>query len=288
MVYVIIAPSNVEVRSKVMPITVAVTNQKGGVGKTTLTINAGAALAHLGERVLLIDLDPQGHLTEGVGLKAMYDSAPQSLYNCLVDRDPPALDILVTKPASDHFDLIPATVEMTVVEQQLWGARNREHKLKILLKDMELQYDWVLIDCPPNLGPLTDNALNAAENVIIPVQAEPTSVRAFELLMYQVETIEKALRIHINVLAVVPNLVRNTNLSKSVLADFRDVIPHVTPFHIPLRSMLQDAWGAGASIFTYQAQTSHDERVRQEICTMYLELAQYIMAKAGKEASVGR
>ncbi len=269
-----------------MPVTVAVTNQKGGVGKTTLTINAGAALAAAGEKVLLIDLDPQGHLTEGVGRKDIYDSAKTSLYNCLVDRDPPSLASLVTQAAADQLDLIPATVEMTVVEQQLWGAKNREHKLRLLLGDMQPDYDWVLIDCPPNLGPLTDNALNAAENILIPVQAEPTSVRAFELLMYQVETIEKALRIHINVLAVVPNLVRSTNLARSVMADFRELIPHVTPFHIPMRGMLQDAWGQGCSIFAYRAHTSGEEKTRQEICATYMQLAEYMLEKAGKGVPV--
>ncbi len=267
-----------------MPITVAVTNQKGGVGKTTLTINTAAALAALGEKVLLIDLDPQGHLTEGMGRQDIYDQAKVSLYNCLVDRDPPTLADLVTQAATDPIDLIPATVEMTVVEQQLWGAKNREHKLRLLLSDMEPKYDWVFIDCPPNLGPLTDNALNAAENVLIPVQAEPTSVRALELLTYQIETIEKALRIHINVLAVVPNLVRNTNLAKSVMVDLRELVPHVTPFHIPMRGMLQDAWGAGCSIFSYRAHSSGDEKTREEICAIYTQLATYVMERAGRTA----
>lgn len=266
-----------------MPITVAVTNQKGGVGKTTLTINTAAALAALGERVLMIDLDPQGHLTEGVGRKDIYDEATTSLYNCLVDRDPPALIDLVTKAAHENLDLIPATVEMTVVEQQLWGAKNREHKLRLLLSDMHPAYDWIFIDCPPNLGPLTDNALNAAENVLIPVQAEPTSVRALELLTYQIETIEKALRIKIDVLAVVPNLVRHTNLAKSVMGDLRELVPHVTPFHIPMRGMLQDAWGAGRSIFAYRAHTSGDERGRAEICAIYTQLAEYVMERVGRE-----
>jgi chromosome partitioning protein len=275
-----------------MPITVAVTNQKGGVGKTTLTINTAAALAAMGERVLLIDLDPQGHLTEGMGRQDIYDQAKVSLYNCLVDRDPPTLADLVTQAATDPLDIIPATVEMTVVEQQLWGAKNREHKLRLLLSDMQPQYDWIFVDCPPNLGPLTDNALNAAENVLIPVQAEPTSVRALELLTYQIETIEKALRIHINVLAVVPNLVRNTNLAKSVMVDLRDLVPHVTPFHIPMRGMLQDAWGAGCSIFSYRAHSSGDEKARSEICAIYTQLAEYVMERVGRtarrEVTVGR
>jgi hypothetical protein len=96
------------------------------------------------------------------------------------------------------------------------------------------------------------------------------------------------LRIKINVLAVVPNLVRSTNLAKSVLTDFRDIIPHVTPFHFPLRGMLQEAWGAGCSILTYRTHNSTEEKVRLEIAAMYAELAEYVMAKVGKEVPVGR
>src|ERR687895_667529 len=113
--------------------TVAICNQKGGVGKTTLTINLGAALAHLGKRVLLIDLDPQGHLTEGVGLQDLYLNEQETIYDALVGNKGFSLDRLVRESPNESFRVIPSTYELMLAEQSLYLARNREHKLKGLL-----------------------------------------------------------------------------------------------------------------------------------------------------------
>src|ERR671933_2605359 len=121
-------------------------------------------------------------------------------------------------------------------------TRNREHKLRALMDELDGRYDYVLIDCPPVLGNLTDNALNASRQVVIPIQAEATSVRALELLFDQIESIEKGLTIHIDVLAVVPNLVQDSAMGKRILADLRQSIPSVTPFELRKRVMLQAAW----------------------------------------------
>ena len=160
--------------------TIAICNQKGGVGKTTLTINLGAALSDAGQRVLLIDLDPQGHLTEGVGLQESYLNGHPSLYEALVSKEPVSLEALIQRETKAHeaFAVIPATYQLMLAEQALYMTRNREHKLKTLLSQLDNQFDYVLIDCPPVLGNLTDNALNAARQVLIPIQAEATSVRA--------------------------------------------------------------------------------------------------------------
>src|SRR5829696_4960529 len=153
-----------------MTYTIAVCNQKGGVGKTTLTINLGAALADQGQRVLLIDLDPQGHLTEGVGFQELYLKDGPSLHECLVGNGKGVkLGDLIRKHASEPYSVIPATYQLMLAEQALFMARNREHKLKTLLGQLQDRFDWILIDCPPALGMLTDNALNAARQVIIPV-----------------------------------------------------------------------------------------------------------------------
>lgn len=259
---------------------IAVGNQKGGVGKTTLTINLGAAFAARGERVLLIDLDPQGHLTEGVGLQERYLHASSTLYAGLVgSKGSATLTELIQHHPGEGFDVIPASYELMLAEQSLYMARNREHKLKALLSPLAEDYDWVLIDCPPVLGNLTDNALNAARQVIIPIQAEATSVRALELLFDQIESVERGLNIHVEVLAVVPNLVQDSAMAKRILAELRASIPAMTPFELRKRVMLQMAWGAGQSIFTYQPATHADERTKGELTEIYGRLAEFVTAR---------
>src|SRR4051794_25791836 len=146
---------------------VAICNQKGGVGKTTLTINLGAALADLGQRVLVVDLDPQGHLTEGVGLQTLYLEHAASLYDYLVGKKLAHVEQLIQQHPTERFAVIPSSYELSLAEQGLYMARNREHKLRGYLATLEGQFEWVLIDCPPVLDNLTDNALNAARRVVI-------------------------------------------------------------------------------------------------------------------------
>ena len=255
----------------------AVCNQKGGVGKTALTINLGAALAAEGKRVCLIDLDPQGHLTEGVGMKQLYLQEGNSLYQALTDHKNDTHKLIYKVP-HEQFDLIPSHYEMMLAEQTLFMTRNREHKLRALLADLQ-GYDWMLIDCPPNLGNLTDNALNAARLVIIPIQAETTSVRALDLLFDQIESIEQGLKISIEILAVVPNLVQDSALSKRILGELRQSIPTVTPFEIKKRVVLQEAYEQGRSIFAFDPRTAAKEQDSAELRRLYTDLARVIVQR---------
>jgi chromosome partitioning protein len=257
----------------------AIINQKGGTGKTTLTINLGAALANLGQRVLMIDLDPQGHLTEGVGLQDLYLQDSPTLFDSLVGKDPPPLSALIHEHPIEPFSVIPSSYQLMLADQALFMARNREHRLKALFTQLHANFDWVLIDCPPALSNLTDNALNAARQVIVPIQAEATSVRALELLFDQIESIERGLNITINVLAVVPNLVQDSAMSKRILADVRSSLPTVTPFEFRKRVLLQEAWGKGCSIFAYPADGTVQRQTRDEITELYRQLAQLVMAR---------
>lgn len=260
---------------------IAICNQKGGVGKTTLTINLGAAFADMGHRVLLIDLDPQGHMTEGVGLREAYEDDTRSLYRKLI-KDEGETAALVLKPATESFSVIPTNYEMMLAEQSLFMARNREHKLKNVLAPILDQYDWILIDCPPTLGNLTDNALNAARKVIIPVQAESTSIRAIELLFDQIESLEEGLKIVVEKLAVVPNLVQSSALSQRTLKELRDSIPAVIPFELRKRVVLQNAWDEGHSIFAYDAKSPDHIRAKQEVVNDYLDLARFVIERVGE------
>lgn len=265
----------------------AVCNQKGGVGKTTLSINLGAALAHAGYKVCLVDLDPQGHLTEGVGMGELYlRNDEHTLYNALIGRQPPAVHTIVRQSRAEPFWVIPASFELMLAEQALFMARNREHKLTGVLKPLNGKFDWVLIDCPPALGPLTDNALNASRQVIIPIQAEATSVRAVELLFDQIESVEKGLDIAIEILAVVPNLVQDSTIARNTLSELRQSIPVVTPFEIKKRVMLQAAWSQGKSVYAYQPPNSSEEKIRQELTQVYEQLGRFITEGAREAVSV--
>jgi chromosome partitioning protein len=261
---------------------VAICNQKGGVGKTALTINLGAALAEQGRKVLLIDLDPQGHLTEGVGMTELYLQEEHNLFDALTNSHPDRAGLVQPIP-HEKFDLIPSNYQMALIEQKLFMTRNREHKLREILEDVSQGYDWVLIDCPPNLGNLTDNALNAARLVVVPIQAETTSVRALDLLFDQIESVEKGLSITIRVLAVVPNLVQDSALSRRILGDLRSTIPVVTPMEIKKRVVLQEAYDKGRSIFSFKAPTSTKEDDANELRRLYTELGQFVSNQAGRE-----
>jgi chromosome partitioning protein len=259
----------------------AVCNQKGGVGKTTLTINLGAALAEAGRRVLLIDLDPQGHLSEGVGFQDFYLNGTPTLYHSLIgSKGHIRLGDLIHKHKTEPFSVIPASYQLMLAEQELFMARNREHKLRNLLADVDEQFDWVLIDCPPALGNLTDNALNAARRVIVPIQAEATSIRALDLLFDQIESLEKGLNIQVDILAVVPNLVQDSTMAKSILTNIRREVPAVTPFELRKRVMLQAAWSAGCSIFAYKPDKSADGETKGELMEMYRKLASLVEERA--------
>ena len=171
---------------------------------------------------------------------------------------------------------------MVLVEQKLFMTRNREHRLKDILHGISPHYDWVLIDCPPNLGNLTDNALNAAQRVVVPIQAETSSVRALDLLFDQIESVEKGLRIKVVVLAVVPNLVQDSALSKRILQNLRSSLPVVTPFEFRKRVVLQEAYDKGRSIFSFEPPNAAKIEDTKELRQLYAHLAIFVNDQAVK------
>src|SRR5215510_7145345 len=164
---------------------VAVCNQKGGVGKTTTTINLGAALAEQGRRVLLVDFDPQGALSVGLGIQPHELDA--TVYNLLMERGLTAHDVII-KTRVDGMDLLPSNIDLSGAEVQLVHEVGREFVLGRVLAPLIPEYDVVLIDCQPSLGLLTVNALACADGVIVPLECEYFAMRGVALLM---ETIDK-------------------------------------------------------------------------------------------------
>ena len=167
---------------------IAVCNQKGGVGKTTTTINLGAALAEQGRRVLLVDFDPQGALSVGLGIQP--HDIDSTVYNLLMERDVTVRDVL-SKTNVDGMDLLPSNIDLSGAEVQLVHEVGREYVLGGVLEPLQPDYDVIMIDCQPSLGLLTINALAAADGVIIPLECEYFAMRGVALLM---ETIDKVCR----------------------------------------------------------------------------------------------
>jgi chromosome partitioning protein len=246
--------------------TTAVVNQKGGVGKTATTLNLGGALAESGQRVLLVDLDPQGHLTDALGMRHA-EPGPGSLRTALVDGAAPP----VPARHSDELGLevLTTNVDMFTVARELDQLRARESRLARHLRAIGAAYDHCLIDCPPTLCVLTDNALTAADGVLIPVQAEDSSLLALRLLLAQVEALESEVRGTRLVLhgLVVSMLERGSgglarsNLGRSVVAELEQ-LPLPVLATIPRGVLVAEAWRVGQPVVAYAPESEHAQLYR--------------------------
>ncbi|MYL67038.1 ParA family protein [Halorubrum distributum] len=251
---------------------IAVSNQKGGVGKTTTTINVAGALANQGQDVLLVDLDPQGHATEGLGLADVYESSEPHLGSALatIDEVPNISDIVYSQ---DEFDVVPANVDMFTLETDLTGAMRSRERLQLLFDALDYDYDFVVVDCPPSLGHLTDNALLACQNVLIPALAEGTSIRALEILYDQIESIEQGYDLQINELGLVANRVEHDGEAAEMMDWFDDTFGDQLPvWEIRKRVALKRAWNNGVSIFAHEEDSDMEAEFAQ-IATHLEEVA---------------
>ena len=158
---------------------ISLANQKGGVGKTTTTINLGACLAELGQRVLVIDIDPQGNTTSGLGIKKV--DVAQDIYDVIINEMPLPDAILHTK--RPRLDIVPATIQLAGAEIELTSMMARETRLKEAIQTVTDSYDYILVDCPPSLGQLSINAFTASNSIIIPVQSEYYALEGLSQLM---------------------------------------------------------------------------------------------------------
>ena len=194
---------------------IAMCNQKGGVGKTTTTINLGAALAEYGRRVLIVDFDPQGAASVGLGINAL--DMEQTIYTLLMN---PKADVRATvcHTATQNLDIIPANIDLSAAEVQLVNEVARESALARVLRHVEADYDVILIDCQPSLGLLAVNALTAAHGVIVPVEAEFFALRGVALLVETIETVRDRITPRLKIDGIVATMVDSRTLhSREVL-----------------------------------------------------------------------
>jgi chromosome partitioning protein len=201
-----------------MPTLITLCNQKGGVGKTTTAVNLGAALAEQGRRVLMVDLDPQSALTAYWGVEL--DGSQLTIYPLLLNDAVPVADAI--RSVRPQIDIIPSDIDLAAAEIELFSALGRERILKELLAKVQDRYDFVLIDCPPNLGLLTVNALVACHGVVIPLQCEYFAMRGLSMLLDTLHKVKRRLNPQLDILGILPTLYSSrTRHAQDVLVEVR-------------------------------------------------------------------
>jgi chromosome partitioning protein len=249
---------------------IAVTNQKGGVGKTTTSVNLGACLATLGKRVLLVDIDPQGNTTSGLGINKA--DVQHCIYDVVINDVTPLDAILPT--SVEGLEIIPATIQLAGAEIELVPVMSREVRLRRALQPLKPMYDYILIDCPPSLGLLTINALTASDSVIIPIQCEYYALEGLSQLLNTVRLVQKHLNTSLEIEGVVLTMLdARTNLGLQVIEDvrkyFRDKVYKTI---IPRNIRLSEAPSHGKPIIHYDPKSRGAE--------VYLDLAKEVIQHA--------
>ncbi|AFQ46454.1 ParA family protein [Desulfosporosinus meridiei] len=239
---------------------IAIANQKGGVAKTTTAINLSACLSELGKRVLLVDLDPQGNATSGMGI--VKNKLTRCIYDVLINDVP--LEQVIMKTEQKGLKVVPARIELAGAEIELVSQSSREAKLRKAIDDVKNDYDFIFIDCPPSLGLLTINALTAATDVIIPIQCEYYALEGLTLLMNTLDRVRKHLNPKLNILgALLTMFDARTNLSIQVVDEVKKYFPQkVFRNIVPRNVRLSEAPSHGKAINTYDSRSRGAEVYR--------------------------
>lgn len=241
---------------------IAIFNQKGGVGKTTTNINLAACLAKKGKKILVLDIDPQGNTTSGLGIEKK--ALKKSSYDLMIEDDMNAEDVIL-KTGVDNLDIIPANVSLSGAEVELAIIRGREKRLKKALNQVKEKYDFIFIDCPPSLGLLTINSLTAVDSVLIPIQCEFYALEGVAQLMNTIEIVRKNLNEKLYVQGVILSMFDGrTNLSVQVVEEvkkyFREKVYKTV---IPRNVRLAEAPSYGLPIIEYDPKSKGAEAYRE-------------------------
>ncbi|SES33691.1 chromosome partitioning protein [Salisediminibacterium halotolerans] len=246
----------------------AIANQKGGVGKTTTAVNLGAGLAKEGNTVLMIDIDPQGNTTSGVGIDK--GEVNECIYNVLVEDQKPQNVIIASK--MENLFVLPSTIQLAGAEIELVPTISREVRLKNAVDQIRDQYDYIIIDCPPSLGLLTLNSLTASDSVLIPVQCEYYAMEGLSQLLNTVRLVQKHLNHNLEIEGVLLTMLdARTNLGLQVIEEVKKYFQEkVFQTIIPRNVRLGEAPSYGESIISYDPKSKGAE--------VYVELAKEVIS----------